>query len=121
MGILNSLSMLLDPEDSGIPKDELVQMARQNANRLNRTLAALLDLAQLESGAFHARLREIDFAKTIRNRVDANASELKDFGLEAKFTAAGAAAILADAQKVQRAVELLSAGDYAACEARYGD
>ena len=106
MGILNSLSMLNDDDDVGIPKEELIQMARQNANRLNRTLAALLDLAQLESGVFHARLREIDFAKTVRNRVDLIERELRDFGLEAKFAEISAAPILADAQKVLRAVDL---------------
>jgi hypothetical protein len=112
MGILNSLSMLGDavgggPDaDVGIPPIELVQMARQNANRLNRTLAALLDLAQLESGVFHARLREIDFAKTVKNRVDSIEGELRDSALEAKFHAAKAVPILADAQKVVRAVDL---------------
>jgi hypothetical protein len=110
MGILNSLSILDSEEDPVIPRAELVQMARQNANRLNRTLAALLDLAQLESGVFHARLREIDFAKTVRNRVDTTSRDLREEGLKTRVTVQGKGtknpSILADPQKVSRAVDL---------------
>lgn len=106
MGILNSLSLLDESDDPAIPKEELIKMAKQNAHRLHRSLAALLDLAQLESGVFHARLREIDFSKTVRNRVDAVSKELSEQNLKTYVTEAANAPVLADPQKLNRAVDL---------------
>jgi hypothetical protein len=105
MGILNSLSLLNEP-DVGISTPELIKMAQSNADRLHRTLAALLDLAQLESGVFHARLREIDFAKTVQNRVDHVSKEVTTQGLKTKITVIRNTPILADPQRVSRAVDL---------------
>lgn len=108
MGILNSLSLLSDPEESdgGLSRDELVRMARQNASRLQNALSALLDLAQLESGVFHARLREVDFEKSVRNRIEAVTKETRDLGVILSIEEKGGAPILADPQKLSRAVDL---------------
>jgi hypothetical protein len=110
MGILNSLGLLeeseQDAEGVGIPKIDLVRMARNNAQRLNRTLASLLDLAAIESGTFHARLREIDFSKTIRNRVSAVSSELRDLGIQVIWNEKPTPALLADPQRIGRAIDL---------------
>ncbi len=105
MGILNSLS-LFDEPDGPIAQAELIKMARTNADRLNRTLAALLDLAQLESGVFHARLREIDFAKTIQSRLENAHKEIQSLGLKTDFKIIRNSPILADPQRVSRALDL---------------
>ena len=81
-------------------------MARQNALRLHRTLLSLLDLAALESGTFHARLREIDLAKLVSSRIEAHESLLKDRGLELVRKQAPGSPILADPQKLSRAIDL---------------
>jgi His Kinase A (phospho-acceptor) domain len=106
MGILNSLSLLEEPEDVGISAPDLIRMARNNAQRLNQTLASLLDLAAIESGTFHVRLREIDFSKTIRNRVDAMSSELKGQGLKLLWEEKPTPPLLGDPQRVSRAIDL---------------
>jgi hypothetical protein len=108
MGILNSLSLLEGGDGSGgdFSSEELVAMARRNAQRLHRALSALLDLAAIESGNFRARLREVDLGKLVQARVRAQESLFRDRELEHEIAGAGDAAILADPQKLGRAVEL---------------
>jgi len=106
MGILNSLSLLEEPEDVGISAPDLIRMARSNAQRLNQTLASLLDLAAIESGTFHVRLREIDFSKTIHNRVSAMSSELKGQSIQVLWEEKPTPPLLADPQRVSRAIDL---------------
>ena len=70
-GILNALEAL----GSGGPFDKLsmadfIQMARQNALKLNQVLLSLLDLASLESGTFRARLREVELQGFIQGRLE---------------------------------------------------
>ena len=110
-GILNALTVLEDGGGLGeFSNEELIRMARQNAQRLHRTLLTLLDLASLESGTFHVRLREIDLNKLVASRIDAHLSLLKDRKLEIERTQAGGPAVLADAQKLGRAVDLCFQG-----------
>jgi hypothetical protein len=105
MGIINSLS-LLDDEAAAIPKEELLKMARKNSQRLNSVLSSLLDLAAIESGTFHARLREIDFTKTIKNRVANAQPMIREHGVQVKWSEVAVPPILADAQQVGRASDL---------------
>jgi hypothetical protein len=105
MGIINSLT-LFDDDTAAIPKEELLKIARKNSERLNSVLSALLDLAAIESGTFHARLREIDFSKTIRNRVGAAHPMIREHGVQIKWSEVTAPPILADAQQVGRATDL---------------
>lgn len=118
MGILNALSVL-DSADASSGSEfsarELVHMARQNANRLHRTLATLLDLASLESGVFHPRLREVDLERLARARVEAQSAALAERGLTARVSVEDAealhsAATLADPQKLGRALDLCLQG-----------
>jgi hypothetical protein len=107
-GILNSLNLLQSGEAMGeFTEKDLITMARQNAQRLHRTLVMLLDLASLESGTYHARLREIDLARIARSRVDAFESLFKDHGLatEIRLQEVGSP-LLGDPQKIGRALDL---------------
>jgi hypothetical protein len=109
MGILNSLGLLEEGAESAeFSATELVKMARQNAQRLNRTLSALLDLAALDSGTFHARLREVDLHRLVSGRIDAHRSLFRDRGLrvEEMADASTGTGVLADPQKLGRAVDL---------------
>lgn len=121
-GILNALTVLKDsPEPMpGMrsPADqswstEMLSMAWRNAQRLHQVLADLLDLAALESGTFHARLREVDFATLVGVRLQAQKIWLKEQGLSLQVEEVGhrgpgheAAPILADPQKLARAIDL---------------
>ncbi len=100
MGILNALTLLEEGRQDGLA------VARRNAERLNRALAALLDLAALESGTFHARLREVDLSKIARHRIEAHRAQWADRGLEVRLQAENVGAVLADPLKVGRALDL---------------
>lgn len=107
MGVLNALT-LLDEGGAGpeFSQSEMIAMARQNAQRLHRALATLLDLAALESGTFHARLREIDLVRLVKNRLGAHERMLRENGLKTTITTPEALPILGDPQKLGRAVDL---------------
>jgi hypothetical protein len=115
MGILNSLQLLqeaIQPGHSGeLPAPELVSMARNNAQRLHHSLASLLDLAAIESGVFRLRLKEVDFPRLVLMRVGALESRLNERQLEFTVDAVSERqgeniALLADPQKLARAVDL---------------
>jgi hypothetical protein len=113
MGVLNALTLLEESAQKGasgeIESAELLKMARQNAQRLHRSLAALLDLASLESGSFHARLKEIDLARLIQTRIAANQKLLQDAHVDLVgegLSVTAALPILADPQKLGRAIDL---------------
>ena len=107
-GILNALGLLEEgPGDSGFTQADLITMARQNAHRLHRALVTLLDLAALESGTFHARLREVDLTKLVQGRVGAQATLFKDRSLKVSVgEVPSAITVLADPKKLGRALEL---------------
>jgi hypothetical protein len=110
MGILNAVGVLDDEasggESAGIPAGELIKMARQNAQRLQRTLTTLLDMAALESHTFHAHLREVELTRMIRNRIDLNKSIYRDHEVRVEFEAPDEMVALADPQKISRALDL---------------
>src|SRR4051812_17953351 len=96
-GILNALSVLEEGAASGdFSADELVRMARHNAQRLHRTLMTLLDLAALESGTFHVRLREIDLIKLVSARLEAHQYLLRDGTLPIRKVMSAGSPVLAD-------------------------
>lgn len=115
MGILNSVGLLDDElsggenSGSGIPPVELAKMARQNAQRLQRTLTTLLDMASIESQTFHAHLREMELQRIVRGRLELQKAALKDHdvmveieGHDSEVEVVG----LGDPQKFSRAVDL---------------
>ena len=109
MGILNSLGMMEEgAEAGGISREELVTMAKRNAHRLHRTLSALLDLAQVESGIFHARLREVELPRLVHVQLAENATELHDQKLKVELeeVIGQTVPVLADPQRLGRALEL---------------
>ena len=112
-GILNSLTLLDEAGEQGdLPKEELISMARRNAQRLNDTLASLLDLASMESGTFHARLREVDFDRLARSILRTEGSTFAEKRIELKISSAESSEltptpVLADPQKIKRALELV--------------
>jgi len=116
-GILNSLGVLEESAMADAPTEfsatELISMARRNAQRLHRTLASLLDLAALESGIFHARLREVDFLRLAKSRVLAQQPLLKEREIRVQWqneanesSGDEVAAVLGDPQKLGRAMDL---------------
>jgi hypothetical protein len=118
MGILNSVGLLDDElsggesSGSGIPPSELAKMARQNAQRLQRTLTTLLDMASIESHSFHAHLREMELQRIVRGRLELQKSAFKDHGVIVEIEGPSSTASddevvgLGDPQKFSRAVDL---------------
>lgn len=106
-GILNAVGLLEEGITHGeLDSKTLIRMARQNAQRLHRTLVTLLDLASMESGTFQARLREVDLERIVRNRVDLHANVLKDRGIAIEVKESKTSPILGDPQKLGRAIDL---------------
>lgn len=129
MGIINALSVFdeADPTGSsasGLSQSEIISMARRNALRLQKTLSTLLDLATIESGMFHARLREVDIARLTEGRILAQHFWLEELGLSAERTKLSSHAqprssqpILGDPQKLGRAIDLCLQSIVPRCEA----
>jgi hypothetical protein len=110
-GILNALGALEeDSSPQSVSQAEWLQMARQNAQRLHQALIALLDLAALESGTFHVRLREVDLVRIAKNRIQSYQSLFPDRQVlleeEPESELEQRVPVLADPQKLGRAVEL---------------
>lgn len=109
-GILNALEALGEGiELPGMSNAELIQMARQNAHRLQYSLEALLDLAALESGTFHTRLREVDLVRLVQGRMEAQRSLFKKQQVSCEWDSKSLltlSPVLADPQKLGRAVDL---------------
>ncbi len=124
MGVLNALMMLEVSEsdstgtivDTTTPapsaaevqeeRARLIQVARQNAQRLNRALVTLLDLASLESGNFHVSLKELDLVRLLQSRLAANATFLNDHGIQFQVHKESGPPVLGDPQRLGRAVDL---------------
>jgi hypothetical protein len=109
MGVLNALGLLEEgAEASGLSAAELISMARSNARRLHETLSALLDLAALDSKTFHARLREVDLGRLAGNRLDAHRAQFRErgFQIEEHLDPTSSHGVLADPQKLGRAIDL---------------
>lgn len=106
-GILNSLSLLEEGADEvGMSQEELIRMARSNAQRLHRTLVTLLDLASIESGTFHARMKEIDLARLTKARLSSNATILEDRFVQIVLNETASTPLLGDPQRLSRAIDL---------------
>src|SRR5947209_7480795 len=67
-GILNSLTLLTENGElpNTVSRKELLDMALRNAHRLSHALVSLLELAAIESGNFHVKLREVELARLSR-------------------------------------------------------
>lgn len=111
MGVLNALSVLEDHEagrEAALERGVAVSMARQNADRLAHALSTLLDLASIESGTFHLRLREAELGKVVRHRLEAFGSKLRENGHSFSILGGSEAApILCDPQRLGRGVTLV--------------
>jgi hypothetical protein len=108
IGVINALSVLDEEElPPGVSSAELVRMARRNAQRLHQSLNELLELAELQSGTFHARLKEVDLPRFVRSRLDAQEWRFKEtpIRLTREITSAEIP-VLGDPQKLGRALEL---------------
>lgn len=119
-GILNSLNLLDEsfqqPEltdQGGFTLEELIQMAKRNAQRLHHTLASLLDLAAMESGTFHVRLKEADLPRIVQKRLDSYRTNLEAAHLKIELTKIQEKQpeqldhpVLLDSQKFGRVVDL---------------
>lgn len=111
-GVLNSLD-LLDSESENdsdqFTRQELVGMARKNAQKLHHALGSLLDLAAIGSGTFKVRLREIDLLRIVSNQIRAQEGFCRQHGLNAKFEMMNHSQmvpLLGDPQKMARAMDL---------------
>lgn len=108
--ILNSLNALSEEGDLGeMSATELISMAKVNAVRLNQTLSSLLDIASIESGNFHAHLREVSLRRLVKKRFEVGKLILKSSGITAEIEdeAGVEIPVLADAQKLGRLVDLV--------------
>ncbi len=112
MSILNSLSLLEMGQAGDFRPEELVAIARRNADRLHHALNDILDVASLESGVFHVKLRELDLERLVDARVSARKLLLRDRGIQVDVirpAVKGEAVqqpVLADPQKLGRAIDL---------------
>ncbi len=114
MGVLNALTLMEEAEAmqtegevGGIPRAEMLGMARRNADRLQQALVTLLDLAALESGTYHLRLREVDVARLFEARVATMERALALREIRVLWPDRGKpCVILGDAQKLSRALDL---------------
>ncbi len=109
-GILNALSALREGiEAPGFTQEDWVKMAHNNAFRLQDTLSALLDLASLESGTFHVRLKEVDLIRLVQSRCDPKPFSLRERNIQLDWDQKNSApfsTVLADPQKLGRAFDL---------------
>ncbi len=123
MGVQNAIQGI--EETAGKDAQEWVQMAKRNSLRLSRTLQALIDLASIESGTFHVRLREMDLYRFVaallegetRSRPIGGMLKERDLKLSLGARVGNAlktstaevdlAPLLADPVKLGRALELL--------------
>jgi hypothetical protein len=108
MGIQNALSMLTEIKTENDSQPELIKMAQQNARRLLNTLTSLLDLAAIESGTFHAKLREVDLYRLVHASI--KAQDLKTQDIKVDVRQKNTAATLGDPQKINRALDLCLQG-----------
>jgi len=114
MGVLNALTLMEEAEATlaeggvgGITRAEMLGMARRNADRLQQALVTLLDLAALESGTYHVRLREVDVARLLEARISSmdRALALREIRV-LRPDRGKPCVILGDAQKLSRALDL---------------
>jgi len=68
-GIINALGVIDNEGTSSEMGKEFLSIARRNAQQLNHSLSSLLDLAAIESGAFHVRFTEIDLRRLVQQRL----------------------------------------------------
>lgn len=122
MGVLNSISLMEyslqgegesppSPTEEGVLGGRLadaVKMARRNADRLNQALSSLLDLAAIESGSFHVRLREVNFQRLVKSQFEASLGALTSADLQGVLHQANVSDIplLIDPQKLSKAIDL---------------
>ena len=109
-GVLNALAVLKDGVNlGGLSSEDLINMAHENAERLNQALLVLLDLASLEAKSFHLRLREIDLASLVRGRLTNYQTALKTRSVTLKWSDLAPKLrepLLGDPQKLGRAIDL---------------
>lgn len=117
-GILNATALLEDADISfksgargagSFSGHDLLIMLRQNADRLHRTLAMLLDLAAIESGTFRARLSEIVLERHLKARFTGKHKVIIDnhpISFSAGKSQETETHILADPRKLERALDL---------------
>ena len=113
-GVLNALNALEASDEAGPREDagplsqsELILMAKRNAQRLQQALVTVLDLAAIESGTFHAHLREVELSRLVRKRIELDRPWLKDCGIASTIHSAADVPVLADPQKLSRAIDLI--------------
>lgn len=112
MGVMNALTLMEEHQQgtlgqTGMSPEEMLQMARGNAQRLNRALSSLLDLANLEAGLFHVRLKEIQLWKVAQAALQDYHRNHGSSGLTVTLAPESSSQFsLADPQKLKRAIEL---------------
>ena len=110
-GIINALALMEEvgnEQEAGMSRADLLVIARQNTHRLHRTLSTLLDLAEMESGSYHVKLKEVDIAAVVAGRITGNKPLLaeKNAGLELCRTDGIPCTVLADPRRLARALDL---------------
>lgn len=121
-GIINSISLLEEYtlqrqgdwklENPGDFSDlELVRMARRNAQSLQYVLSSLLDLASMDAGAFHLRLREVSLVRLMRRKCEENAKFFSDESvkwiLSELHDDPQSVPVLVDPNRISRAMDLI--------------
>jgi hypothetical protein len=102
MGVLQQLELYHLQTDPAEQADS-IHRARKNAERLRETLESFIDHASMKAGVFHARLREVDFVRLCRAKVLREPGNFMSLEVPKDFSAW----ILADPQKLSRAIDLV--------------
>jgi two-component system sensor histidine kinase BaeS len=94
--------------DEGVlPVDEAVETIRREAERLERLVRDLLDLARMRKSEFTVRREPVDLAETVRQAVRRYEQQARTFGVALEAVTAGPAPAVGDADRVLQAVSNL--------------
>ncbi len=114
MGVMNALELLTSQEgiSGDLSSEEIFEILLKNSRALNDSLTSIIELASIETGTFHAAIREVDLVRLMTNVVENETAkfESESFSIHLSFLkkeSAGTINVLIDPKKMIRAIELL--------------
>lgn len=105
--VLSSLQLLeSDPEMESSTRDEVVRLAKKNANKLKDALDLLLDLADAETGHIQLKLGEVNLGAICRFKVAGKTADIEWSSFDPEKGDGAGIPALGDSIKLGRAVDL---------------
>lgn len=104
--VLNAIQLLRE-EGLDLPeRQELLEMAHRNAERLNATLSQLLDLSKLVSGRLVCRLHEVSLKNLVMAKIELFEIQAREAGFELHVSgrATDLPVILGDAPRLEQVI-----------------